>query len=383
MMCLIVFTGYLVATSGPMRKGLARLVSITDRPAHTVAWVGFLSMALAWVNWGLGLIAAAVILRTVIRRGTRVDHRLLAAAAYFGLGTTWHAGLSGSVPLLLATKGHFLEATTGVIPVAETIFSPVNLGFTAVVLAVMPMVAFLMHPRSGEEICMLPPERAAAIEEFTPPARPGPGASPAQVLEHSPYVNIFLGACGLAWAVDHFIRQGLALDLNTVNLIFLSFGVLMHWTPASLGKASSEAAGLLHGIVLQFPLYAGMYGVIKGSGLAQRIADWFVSVSTGSTFPTMVVIYSAILNYFVPSGGSKWAIEAPYLLDAASRMGVGVKTVALSYAYGDMATNIIQPFWAIPIMAASGLKFREIMGYGLIVLAVYLPLACLTGFFCL
>ena len=156
--------------------------------------------------------------------------------------------------------------------------------------------------------------------------------------------------------------------------------MLLHGTPARLLKASEEAASVLHGIVLQFPLYAGIYGIFKATGLTDRIGELFVSLSTQKTFPAIVYLYSGVVNYFVPSGGSKWAIEAPYLLDAAGRLGVAPEKVVLAYAWGDMATDLIQPFWALPLLAVARLEFKDILGFLLVAFLAYLPLVTL-GFF--
>ena len=167
------------------------------------------------------------------------------------------------------------------------------------------------------------------------------------------------------------VGGGLSLTLDTVNLIFLSLGMLLHPSPASLLRAAEEASRSLHGVVLQFPLYAGIYGIMKGTALASVITHGFLSVASARTYPLVVFLYSSVLNYFVPSGGGKWAIEAPYVLSAGAALGVPVARTAMAYAYGDMATNIIQPFWAIPLLSVARLEFRDILGYEILVWALY------------
>ena len=365
-MCLVIFTGYIIAVSRPVRNALTRLVLLPRTPAGVILVVSAAAMLLAWVNWGLGLVAGAMLTRIVARERRSVDYRLLVACAYLGLGTTWHAGLSGSVPLLMATPDHFLIKTTGTIPVSETIFWLPNVLFVFIAFAVVLILVRLMVP---------PPQDAVAPagpigDDDEPPRRP-PNPTPAERMEHSVWPNILVASVGLGALVHHFATQGPSLSLNTVNLAFLCIGIALHGTPASLVAAAERGAGLLHGIVLQFPLYAGMFGIIKGTGLADVIAGAFVSVSGGGTYPLVVTLYSGLLNYFVPSGGSKWAVEAPYILQAASDLGVPVRKVLLAYAYGDMWTNLIQPFWAIPILAAAKLEFKDILGYEIIVCAVY------------
>ena len=161
----------------------------------------------------------------------------------------------------------------------------------------------------------------------------------------------------------HAADGGPFLTLDVLNFTFLTLAVLLHPNVASLVAAGDQGARLLAGVVLQFPLYAGMYGVIEGSGLAQVIGQAIARSATPESLPAIVYWYSSVLNYFVPSGGSKWAVEAPFIIDAASRVGVGLDRVVLAYAWGDMASNLIQPFWALPLLAAAGLGFRDIMGY--------------------
>jgi short-chain fatty acids transporter len=370
-MCLVIFSGYIVAVSRPVRFILIRLVRIPRTPAGAVVLTAGLSMALAWVNWGLGLVTGAILVGIVSREHRDVDLRILVAVAYFGLGVTWHAGLSGSVPLLLATPDHFLVETVGVVPVTRTIFSPFNLGLAAAAFVLMLVLARAMYPR-GDTLTAARLETPVG-EEYAPPARPD-GPTPAERVEHSPVLNVLAGVAGLVWIVWYFATHGPQLTLNVVNFCMLVLGIVLHGTPASLLGAAKKASGLLHGIVLQFPLYAGMYGIMKDTALAETLAALFVSISSTRTFPAIVCWYSAILNYFVPSGGSKWAIEAPYILDAARSMGVGVERVAIAYSYGDMSTNLIQPFWAIPILAASGLKFRDVLGYLVIAFVCYTAL---------
>jgi short-chain fatty acids transporter len=188
---------------------------------------------------------------------------------------------------------------------------------------------------------------------------------------HAPVLNVALGLLGAAYLVAVVRAGAFAVTLDSVNLIVLTLALLLHPSPASLVKAAEEAARPLHGVVLQFPLYAGIYGIIKDTGLAVTLANLFLAVATPRSFPLVVFLYSAVLNYFVPSGGAKWAMEAAYLLDAAGRLEVPVPEVAMAYAYGDMATNLIQPFWAIPLLGVARLEFRDILGYEMLMLAVY------------
>lgn len=380
-MALVMFTGYLLALTRPVRLLLERLAGLARTPRGAVALMALVSMGLAYINWGLSLVASAMLVRFMARRRPDVDYRLLVACAYFGLGATWHAGLSASAPLLVATPGHFLEKSIGVVPIDRTLFSAFNLGLTATVVVGLTLLAWALHPRP-ENVVRVDPAVLEKLGDFTPPEPPAGEKSPALWMDHSRLLNLVFGALGLLWLGRNLWMNGgwRALNLNVVNFSFLVFAVLLHGTPARLLKASEEAAGVLSGIVLQFPLYAGIYGIFKATGLTDRIGELFVSLSTKETFPAIVYLYSGVVNYFVPSGGSKWAIEAPYLLDAATTLGVAPEKVVLAYAWGDMATDLIQPFWALPLLGVARLEFKDILGFLLVAFLAYLPLVTLAFF---
>jgi short-chain fatty acids transporter len=275
------------------------------------------------------------------------------------MGATWHSGLSASAPLLVATPGHFLEGRIGVIPVTQTIFHPFNLVLTMLVVALLTVLAWAMHPTEAQTFGA---DRAAldTFERFEPPPRPA-RLSGAAFLDHGPLLGVAIAGCGTIWLIDHFVSTGFTLTLDVLNFAFLMLAVALHGTPASLLAAADRGSRLLAGVVLQFPFYAGMYGVIQGTGLAEVLGNWLAGAAPARWFPLVLYWYSGIVNYFVPSGGSKWAIEAPYLLDAAARLDVPVAQVVVAYAWGDMATYLIQPFWALPLLAAARLDFRDIM----------------------
>ena len=331
--------------------------------------MALVSMALAWVHWGLSLVGCAMFVRHVVRAEPRVDYRLLVCAAYFGMGATWHAGLSASAPLLVATPGHFLESIIGLIPVTQTIFSPFNLGLTVVVVALLTGLAWVMHP-PPEDTRRVDPALLDQLGRFEPPVPPTV-PSLASRIDHSRWLMLATSGCGLAWVVWYFATNGFQLTLDVLNFTFLMVAILLHPSAASVLAAADRGAGLLAGIVLQFPFYAGMYGVIHGTGLAAIVGNAIAGVATAGTLPVWLYWYSGLVNYFVPSGGSKWAIEAPYLVDAAARLGVPTPQVVLAYAWGDMATDIIQPFWALPLLAAARIDFREILGYAALVFVAY------------
>ena len=379
-MTLVMFSGYLVAVSPPVDRALSALARTARTPMHAVAGMALFSMGLAWVHWGISIVGSALMVPRVARAVPNVDYRLLVAAAYLGMGTTWHAGLSASAPLLVATPGHFLEKTVGIVPLADTIFSPFNLALTGVVVVLFVVLVPLLHPAPGRALTL----DAATLAELDAP-RPAPvaTASPrptfAERLDRSPWVGWIAGALGVIWLVQHFATKGMGgLTLNALNFTFLTLAVLLHGRATSLLAAAEEGVRLVSGVVLQFPFYAGIYGIIQGSGLTDVLGNAFVSLTTPRTYPLFVYWYSGLVNYFVPSGGSKWAIEAPYILAAGHSLGVAPAKTVLAYAWGDMMTDIIQPFWALPLLKAARLDFKDIMGYCMLLFAVYAGLVSLA-----
>ena len=367
-MALVVLTGYLVASAPITDRLFAALAQHSGSPARAVALMAGVSMTLAWVHWGLSLVGTAMFVRHVARAQPRVDFRLLVASAYLGMGTTWHAGLSGSVPLLMATPGHFLQTSTGLVPLSTTTFTPFNLILCAVVAVAMVTLTYWMHPAADRSV-VVAASALDGLERFTPPAAP-PRASFASWCDHGPWLPLALGVTGAVWLGWYVATSGAQLTLDVLNFAFLMLAVLLHRSVASLMAAGEQGARLLAGVVLQFPLYAGMYGVIEGTGLARVLGEMIATTASAASLPLLLYWYSSVLNFFVPSGGSKWALEAPFLLDAATRLGVGTDRVVLAYAWGDMASNLIQPFWALPLLAAARLGFRDILGYSTVAFLV-------------
>ena len=383
-MCLMLVAGYLLASSPLVKHLLTLLTSHFQTPRNAIAGLALLSMALSWINWALGIVGGAVLARLFARRVPQLDLRLIVAVAYLGLGCTWHAGLSASAPLLVATPGHFLESEIGLIPTELTIFHPFNLLLTVAVLISLTFLVWQLARWTPLSPSQTQAQRArlGRVDSPKPPATAREGRpSLASILDRGYWLNGLLGACGLAWVVTTWLDNQLQVTFNSINFLLLFLGITLHPSPDSVSRSAKEAVSFVYGIILQFPFYAGMFGIIKGTGLSAVMGNAFVSVASARTLPLLVYWYSGIVNYFVPSGGSKWAIEAPYLVAAAQNLGVPINQVVLAYAWGDMATNLLHPFWALPLITATGLEFREILGYGIVIFCFYVSLVSLAIWF--
>jgi len=329
--------------------------------------MGLVSMGASWLHWGLGLIAGPIFLQFLVRKHPRVDYRLAVAAGYLGSTCTWHAGLSGSAPLLMATPKNFMEAQAGLIPVSTTTFSAFNLVLTAVVVTVMTLTVRRLYPRDADVLTSADVAGAAREPEADPHAQPvserAAGFSLARLLENTYTMNLVMGLLGISGLWMLYAEGGYRMSLNVFNFAGLFLALMLHPSPASFVGAAARGATYLHGVVVQFPFYGGMYGLIRYSGLAEIIGRWFVSVASPATFPVIIYWYSGVLSYFIPSGGSKWAVEAPYVVSAAQALAVPVPHAILAYAWGDMSTHFLQPFWAIPLLAIARVEFKDIVGY--------------------
>jgi len=391
-MSLIIITGHVLATSQPMGRVIRTIAGWPTTPRGAVALVTFFTLAASWFNWGFSLVFGAVLAREVARRVEGVDYRALAAASVLGLGSIWAQGLSGSAALQMATPGALqpqirdIVAHAGVVPggiigFTHTIFMWQSLLSVLVETVVVTGVMWLATPAAGEgktarELGIDLRENVELRTENLEPRTVTPG----QWLEHSALLTWLVVALGVTYLARYFAAAGdplNALNLNILNLAFLMLGFLLHKTPAGLMRAVQEATPAVWGVILQFPFYAGIAGIITGTHLNERLAEVFVRFSTPATFPPLVAVYSAVLGVFVPSGGSKWVIEAPYVMAAAHTLKVHLGWVVSAYDLGEALANLVQPFWMLPVLGLFKLGARDVMGYTLVVFLALTPVVIL------
>jgi short-chain fatty acids transporter len=358
-MSLILVTGHALASSPLVKKWLKNLASVAKTPKQGVVLVTLGGAIASLINWGFGLIVGALLAKEVARRVPGSDYRFLIACAYIGF-LTWHGGLSGSIPLLAATPGNPMEKTSGLIPLSETIFTDYNLFITGSLLIVLPIMTRMMMPKPHEVVAVNP--ELLADEEVAAAAVPAEKTFAIR-MENSRVLTLIIVVLGYAYLVYYFATKGFKMDVNTVNLIFFFTGLLLHGTPLSYMKAVSNAAKGTAGILIQFPFYAGIQGMMELSGLGGIITNAFISISNAYTFPFLAFLSSGIVNFFVPSGGGHWVVQGPFIMPAAEALGVDAGIAAMAIAYGEAWMNMAQPFWALPALAIAGLGARDIMGY--------------------
>ena len=376
-MVMIIIGGYVVASTPLVYRAIRWLAGVPKTPRGAIALVALFSMLTSLISWGLSLIFSGLYVRELSQRVKGLDYRAAGAAAYLGVGAVWAMGLSSSAAMLMATKSAIppsLFAISGVIPLTNTLFLWQSIALTAVLIVVSVLIAYLSAP---------PSEKARTAADYGIEFQPVAGAmevrtKPGEWLEYSPLLNIFVAAL-LGWYLIDVFRtspQGAlaALDLNTYNLIFLTVGILLHWRPKRFMKAVSECVPATGGVLIQFPFYAVIFGMIVGTGIFDWLARLFAAVTTHNTFPLLVAIYSAVLGVFIPSGGSKWVIEAPYVLQAANLHQVHLGWVVQIYNAAEALPNLVNPFWMLPLLGILRLKARDLVGYGMLQLAVHIPI---------
>lgn len=375
-MALVLVCGSTLAAAPAVKKGISALAGIPKNPSAAIALVTAVSAVACWLNWGFGLIVGVIFAKEIARRMRGVDYRLLIASAYSGF-VVWHAGLSGSIPLTMATPGESLtKATNGVltspVPVSQTILDPHNLIIVALVIVAIVVTNTLMHPK--QDVVTVDP--ALLEEENVVETKPDKASiTPAQRMEHSKVLAWIVALAGFSYLVIHLGFRGGSFDLGSVIMLFLFLGILLHGTPLAYVHAFTRAASGAAGIILQFPFYAGIMGIITGVGASgicfgTVISNACISISTPATYPLLTFICAAVLNMFVPSGGGHWAIQAPIMFAAGANLGVDPGLTGTAIAWGDAWTNLIQPFWAIPALAIAKLDAKDIMGFCLIDLLV-------------
>ncbi len=383
-MALVVVFGSACASAKPVKKLLNTIAGVCKTNMHAIVVTTMVSTLCCWLNWGFGLVVGALLAKEVVKRVPTVDYPLLIASAYSGF-VIWHAGLSGSIPLQVSTGHSFDGVTVWQADMSATVFHPMNLVMVGFIFLVMPFVNYAMHPDKARTVTVNP---ALLVEEEE---KTYEIKTPADKMEHSKILWIITLLFGFIYIINYFvgvIKAGQnvanALNLNIVNMIFLFLGILLHGGLRRYVDAIADAASGAAGILLQFPFYAGIMGLMvatdaNGASLAGVLSNFFVNISNNITFPMISFLAAGVVNFFVPSGGGQWAVQGPIMMPAGAAMGIENGRTAMAIAWGDQWTNMIQPFWALPALAIAKLEAKDIMGY-LVIVTVFVGVVACLGF---
>lgn len=370
-MVLIVVTGYALASSPLVHSALERAASLPKSPRAAVSLTVLIGMAASWLNWGFGLVTAALFAREIAKR-VRVDFGWLVAAAYTGFVISTE-GLSGSIVLSQATPGSILnlvEKTTGHgLPLRETVFARFTLVPEILLFIALPLLYRSLQP---------PPERSAFADpdklraEDQARSAPDKRKTLGSALDNAWILNLFLAAGGLCALLYLWHGKGFSLELDSVIMTCLVLGLLFHWRPVAYVNAVKNAARVTGPLILQYPLYGGIMGVMTATGLAAVISKWFLAFSTTYSLPFWTYVSSLVITLFIPSGGGHWAVQGPFVLPAAQALHASLAGTTMAVAMGESVANMLQPFFALPLLAIAGIPMRRMMGFMVITFFVSL-----------
>lgn len=380
-MSFIIIGGFVVAGSPPVERIIDRIAGLPRTGRGAVCWVAIVSMLMSLIHWGLSSIVGSLLVRALGRRDLKMDYRAAGAAAYLGMGSVWAMGLSSSAAQLQANPASMppsLLAITGVIPFTQTIFLWQSIALTAILIVVTLWIAWLTAP---------PPQLARTASDLQVSAPPvnvasKTGARPGEWLEFSPLLNLSIALLGALWLVHEFSSKGAAsaiANLNTYNFLFLMLGLLLCWRPRTFLETVARGVPSISGVLIQFPLYGGIAALITsapgsdGVTIAHHLATFFTEAATRDSFPVVMGIYSAVLGFFIPSGGGKWIIEAPYVMQAANDLQVHLGWAVQIYNAAEALPNLINPFWMLPLLGILGLKARDVVGFTIVQFIVHVP----------
>lgn len=378
-MMLILVLGHVLVLSKPLEQLILRLTSLVRGGASAALLVASSTMLISFFNWGLGLIFGAILARKVgeygQQRSISLNYPLVGACGYLGV-MVWHGGISGSAPIKVSESGHLTALMEGVLPAqalssfpdtipgSETIFSTWNLTLFSLVVVAVSILAYYLGRTTAPTHISLP-----TYQFESDSGEKGMGA---ERLDRSHWLSILFAGLVFAAFLVQYLPQLRSLNItpDMLNFFMLGLAILLHGNIHRFLKAVEEAIRDTSGILIQFPLYFGIMGIMTESGLIHQISDFFISISTPATFPIFTFFSAGLVNIFVPSGGGQWAVQGPVILQAADSLGVPLSRAVMSLAYGDQLTNMLQPFWALPLLGITRLKAREILPYSLLFMLV-------------
>jgi short-chain fatty acids transporter len=377
-MALVIVGGFVVASSRPCSRLIERLAAIPRTPRGAVAFVALFSMLSSLLSWGFSLIFTGLLVREVVRRIRTVDYRAIGSAAYLGLGSVWALGFSSSPALMQATPSAIPPALlpiTGVIPLSQTIFLWQSVALAVALIATATLTAWFSTP---------PPERSRTIAAmgivFEPlTVESDEARTPAEKVERWPGFSLTVAALMFVWLGFQVAEKGFAaaVDLNNFNFAFLALGLLLHWRPRAFLKAVVRAVPAAAGVLIQFPFYAGIFGMISKTSIQDVLADFFIGITTRTSFPLVVFFQSYLLDLFIPSGGGKWVLEAPYIMAAANHLKMHLGWTIQIYNVAESVANLVNPFWMLPLMGILNVRARDLAGYSILHMLMLLPVAVL------
>ncbi len=378
-MMLILVLGHVLVLSKPMEKLILKITKFVHNPSSAALLVALPTLLVSFFNWGLGLIFGAILARKVGEHAQAnnilINYPLVGASGYAGL-MVWHGGISGSAPIKVSESGHLkgllqdvstsetLAQLPDSISTSLTVFSTWNLIlFVLVAISISGLAYFLGKTTKPSKF---------SLNEYKFKSVGKEQLEGAERLDYSKIVAAIFGIFILSAFLFQYLPAIRSLNItpNMLNFFMLGLAILLHGNFKSFLVAVEEAIGDTSGILIQFPLYFGIMGIMGSSGMINTISDFFVSISTTVTLPIFTFLSAGLVNIFVPSGGGQWAVQGPLVIESALQLGVPLPKAIMALAYGDQVTNMLQPFWALPLLGITKLKAKEILPYTLIFMLI-------------
>ncbi|PLZ01395.1 serine--pyruvate aminotransferase [Burkholderia sp. WAC0059] len=358
---LVLVTGHAFAHAPVVQRAFKALVSIARTPVQAATLTFVLVAVASFCNWGLGLVVSALLAREVAKH-MRVDFAWIVAAGFSGW-VVWAGGISGSIALAQATPGsamNVVQKITGqVLPLSATVFTRFNLVPTLAMLLVMPFVLAWLKPRDEDAVVLDTQKHPDAPPRDKPTGKPGF----ARWIEHSWLGTAFIGAAGVAFLI---LAKRQHVEFSGVDaVIFVMFvaGLVLHGYPLAYADAVKNASRQTGSMLLQYPLYGGIMGMMDAVGLPRVIAHFFIAISNAHTLPFWSYVCSLVVTFFIPSGGGHWAVQGPFVVPAAVALQASVPATTMAVAMGEQVSNMMQPFWAAPVVAMAGIGVQRVLGF--------------------
>jgi short-chain fatty acids transporter len=378
-MMLMLLLGHVLALSKSIDKLLNNLSSYCTSNAKAAFIITFFTILFGLFNWGLGLIFGALFARKIgeyaSQMGHKINYAFIGACGYVGM-MVFHGGLSGSAPIKVSDKNHLINMMEGVelktvlpetLPMSETVFSTMNITASIALLIIVPLVMFWVAKKIKVAKVSIPPGNVKPMEKK--------GNIGMEKADHSKIVGLIVGSLFLVFSLYKILQsENIAtlsfLTPNFINFTLLGLGLVMHRNIVKFLSSIDQAIGGVSGILIQFPLYYGIMAIMKDSGLMTSVAEYVSSIATNETFPILTLMSSGALNVLVPSGGGQWIVQGPVLVETSINNGIPLAKTVMAMSYGDQLTNMMQPFWALPLLAITGLKAKEILPYTILLMLI-------------
>jgi short-chain fatty acids transporter len=380
MMFLLVL-GHVLALSKPFTKLINRLTHYCTNTATSAFIVTISVIIISLFNWGLGLIFGAILARKIGEKfsenGQAINYPLIGASAYVGM-MVWHGGISGSAPLKASESGNLksmvsenpninLDLIPDYIGFESTVFSWMNISVVISLLLVVPFLFYWLGKKVKSEPLNLELKPHEMREESK--------AIGAEKVDASKILSITIGSVIILYALlkAFYIPKEPSLKVinpNYINLILLGLALILHGNFRRFLHACEDSIKDTTGILIQFPLYFGIMGIMKSSGLVMLTSEYFANISNQGSFPILTFFSAGLINIFVPSGGGQWAVQGPILIETCQNLGITINKSIMALSYGDQLTNMLQPFWALPLLGITRLKAKQILPYTLILFLI-------------